>query len=174
MSKTIDDIREGFAEAHKDTKLNLSSLSRMTELSAAQLWGCALACALNMENTEFTQAVMAKAKQELSEAESSAAAGAASLMAMNNIYYRFLHMVDDSSFQSIPAKLRMNFMSNPGVDKALFELWSLAVSALNGCGMCIQSHTKHLMENGVSKESIAAAVKVAAILNAAQVAARDR
>ena len=63
-------------------------------------------------------------------------------MAMNNIYYRFVHLVHAADYKTMPAKLRMNAMAKPGVDKVDFELWSLAVSAVNGCGMCLEAHEK--------------------------------
>jgi alkyl hydroperoxide reductase subunit D len=88
-------------------------------------------------------------------------------MAMNNIYYRFVHLVSDKSFASLPAKLRMNIIANPGIDKLDFELSCLAVSAINGCGMCIDAHAKTLEQAGISKLAIQSAVRIAAVLNAA-------
>ena len=66
-----------------------------------------------------------------------AARAAAAIMGMNNIYYRFLHLVEDAEYQTMPARLRMNVIGNPGIDKLDFELLSLAVSAVNGCGLCV-------------------------------------
>ena len=88
-------------------------------------------------------------------------------MAMNNVYYRFLHLSSDKQFSKLPAGLRMNAMANPGVDKADFELFSLAVSALNGCGMCIDSHVQTLLKHDVSAQAIQSSIKLAAVLNAA-------
>ena len=65
-------------------------------------------------------------------------------MGMNNIYYRFLHLVEDGEYQTMPARLRMNIIGNPGIDKLDFELLSLAVSAVNGCGLCVTSHEKQV------------------------------
>ena len=47
-----------------------------------------------------------------------------------------------------------------------FELFSLAVSAMNGCGMCIDSHERVLLEHGVKAETIQAAVRIAAVMKA--------
>ena len=80
--------------------------------------------------------------RELSPEALNAAKIAASLMAMNNIYYRFVHLVHAADYKTLPARLRMNAMAKPGVDKVDFELWSLAVSAINGCGMCLEAHEK--------------------------------
>jgi alkyl hydroperoxide reductase subunit D len=69
-------------------------------------------------------------------------------------------------YKKMPARLRMNVMANPGVDKADFELWSLAVSAVNGCGMCIESHEHELRKAGLTTEQIQAAVRIAAVVHA--------
>jgi alkyl hydroperoxide reductase subunit D len=87
-------------------------------------------------------------------------------MGMNNIYYRFLHLVEDSEYQAMPARLRMNILANPGIDKLDFELLSLAVSAVNGCGLCISSHEKKLRAHGYTREMIQSAVRIAATVHA--------
>ena len=48
----------------------------------------------------------------------------------------------------------MSVIGNPGVPKADFELWSLAVSAINGCGICIDAHEKVLREAGIETAAI--------------------
>jgi lipoyl-dependent peroxiredoxin subunit D len=85
---------------------------------------------------------------------------------MNNIYYRFLHLVEDGEYQTMPARLRMNVIANHGIDKLDFELISLAVSAVNGCGLCVTSHEKKLRQHDVSRESIQSAVRIAATIHA--------
>jgi alkyl hydroperoxide reductase subunit D len=90
-------------------------------------------------------------------------------MGMNNVYYRFLHLVGDADYQTMPARLRMNVMANPGIDKLDFELYSLAVSAVNGCGLCIESHEKLLRKHEVSREAIQSAVRIAAVVHAVAV-----
>jgi alkyl hydroperoxide reductase subunit D len=95
-----------------------------------------------------------------------AARAAASIMAMNNIYYRFTHLASSEDYRSLPARLRMNVIGKPGVEKADFELWSLAVSAINGCGMCIDSHEKVLRNAGITAEQIQSAVRIASVVHA--------
>ena len=87
-------------------------------------------------------------------------------MGMNNIYYRFLHLVEDGEYATMPARLRMNIIGNPGIDKLDFELLSLAVSAVNGCGMCITSHEKKLRIGGISREQIQSAIRIASVIHA--------
>jgi alkyl hydroperoxide reductase subunit D len=88
-------------------------------------------------------------------------------MAMNNVYYRFTHLVGDAEYQTLRAGLRMNAMANPGCDKIDFELCSLAVSAINGCGMCMDSHEKTLRKHGLSAQAIQSAARIAAVIHAA-------
>jgi alkyl hydroperoxide reductase subunit D len=66
----------------------------------------------------------------------------------------------------MPAKLRMNVIGAPGIDKVDFELFSLAVSAMNGCGMCIDSHEQVLKKAGATAETIQNAVRIASVMKA--------
>jgi alkyl hydroperoxide reductase subunit D len=86
---------------------------------------------------------------------------------MNNVYYRFLHLVNDEEYARMPARLRMNVIGSPGVPKEDFELYSLAVSAINGCGLCVENHEKALRKAGVDREAIQSAVRIAAVVRAA-------
>jgi alkyl hydroperoxide reductase subunit D len=95
---------------------------------------------------------------------------AAALMGMNNIYYRFLHLVEDAEYSGMPARLRMNAIANPGIPTADFELLSLAVSAINGCGLCITSHERQLRKHEVSRVAIQSAVRIAAVVHGVAVA----
>jgi alkyl hydroperoxide reductase subunit D len=95
-----------------------------------------------------------------------AAKAAAAIMGMNNVYYRALHLISNPEYKTLPARLRMNVLANPGVEKADFELWSLAVSAINGCGMCLDSHEAELKKHGVSAQQVQAALRIAAVVNA--------
>ena len=165
----IDALRDALPDYAKDQKLNLSSLASDTVLTAQQRYGTLLASALASRNATVIAHVAAEAAQHLSPEAQEAAKAAASIMAMNNIYYRFVHLVGQDDYRTMPARLRMNALAKPGVDKADFELWSLAVSAVNGCGMCIESHEKVLREHGLSRESIQAAVRIAAVVHAVAV-----
>jgi len=115
-----------------------------------------------------TEAILTEFGPRLLPEAVTAAKAAASIMAMNNVYYRFTHLVG-GDYPKLPAKLRMNMMAKPGVDKATFELWSLAVSAINGCGMCMESHERTVREHGLTSEQVQAAVRIAAVVHAAAV-----
>ena len=163
---TIDAIRDALPDYAKDLKLNLSSLLNDSVLSEQQRWGTLLATALASRNARLGASVSADATQHLSPAAATAAKAAASIMAMNNIYYRFTHLASDPDYATMPARLRMNVIANPGVDRADFELWSLAVSAINGCGRCIDAHDQVLRKAGVSRDAIQQAVRIAAVIHA--------
>jgi lipoyl-dependent peroxiredoxin subunit D len=163
---SLETIKDKLPDYAKDLKLNLSSLLSDGVLTEQQRWGTLLATALAARNQDLIAAVTADAAQHLSPAALSAAKAAASIMAMNNIYYRFTHLASDPDYATMPARLRMNVIANPGVDKADFELWSLAVSAINGCGKCIDAHDQVLRKAGVSREAIQQAVRIASVIHA--------
>ena len=166
---TISNLKSRVPDYAKDIKLNLSTLAGEETLNDQQKWGCFLACAMNTGNTELIQNIEAEAVDYLSAEAYQAAKSAASVMAMNNVYYRFTHLAGNKDYLNLPAKLRMNVIGNPGVDKVDFELWSLAVSAQNGCGMCIDAHEAVLEKAGMGKEQIQAAVRIGATINAVAV-----
>ncbi len=163
---TIDNIRDALPDYAKDLKLNLSSLLNGSVLTEQQRWGTLLATALAARNARLIAAVAAAASRHLSPEAQNAAKAAAAVMAMNNIYYRFTHLASDPDYQTMPARLRMNVIANPGVEKLDFELWSLAVSAVNGCGKCIDAHDQVLRKGGVSREAIQQAVRIASVIHA--------
>lgn len=161
---SIETLKSQIPDYAKDIKLNLSSLSNDETLNARQLWGTFLATAHGARNAVVVAAIEAEASQHLSPEAREAAKAAAAIMGMNNIYYKFTGMMTE--YQSLPAKLRMNIIGNPGVDKGDFELWSLAVSAINGCQFCVKSHEKKLRDEGFTQEQIQTAVRIAATINA--------
>ena len=166
---TIDAIKSSFPDYAKDIKLNLTAISQITSLTEQQLWGTVLSTAIASRNLTVLAALDEEATKHLSPAAKNAAKSAAAIMAMNNIYYRFRHLVGKEDYSTMRANLRMNVIGNPGVDKIDFELWCLAVSAINGCGQCIESHEQTVTNGGLSKEAVHDAVRVASIVHAAAV-----
>jgi len=165
IAMTIEALKERLPEYAKDIKLNLGSLANEASLSKQQLAGTFVASALASRNAEVTRAIVAEFGPQLSAEALQAAKAAAAVMAMNNVYYRFVHLVG-GDYERLPARLRMNVIGKPGVEKVDFELWSLAVSAVNGCGMCLTSHEKVVREGGLSQEQVQAAVRIAATVHA--------
>ena len=162
---SIENLRSALPEYAKDQKLNLGSLTRSTELSEQQLWGALLASAAATRNAKVIAEIAEEAKEHLSEEAVEAAYGAATVMAMNNVAYRAKGWLGDD-YANVKFGLRMNIISKPGVEKADFELWSLAVSAINGCEHCAVAHANTVREEGVTKEQVWEAVKVAGVVQA--------
>jgi len=165
----LEQLRDSLPDYARDLKLNLGSVLTVQGapgLTARQIWGTAVASAIASRHLPLAQAIEAAARAELDEAGITGAKAAAAIMGMNNIYYRFVHLVGDADYQTMPARLRMNVMANPGIDKLDFELYSLAVSAVNGCGLCIESHEKLLRKHEVGREAIQSAVRIAAVIHA--------
>ena len=150
----------------KDLRLNMSSLLNDQSLGDQRKYGLSLACAHGTGYRPVVAAAEAEIEGKLTVQAANAARAAAAVMAMNNVYYRFVHLASNLEYGTMPAKLRMNVIGNPGIEKDDFELFSLAVSAINGCGMCIDSHERILQQHGVKAETIQAVARVGAILKA--------
>ena len=163
---SIETLKNRLPEYAKDLKLNLSSLTAEAALTEQQRAGTFVASALASRNAEVTASVVAEFGPRLSPEALTAAKAAAAIMGMNNIYYRFTHLAEAADYKTMPAKLRMNVIAKPGVEKVDFELWSLAVSAINGCGMCIDSHEKIVRQHGMTAEAVQAAVRIASVVHA--------
>lgn len=166
----IEQLKSQIPDFAKDVRLNLSSMLADESLGEQTRYGLFLASAVATRNPAVIAAFEELAAKKLSVAAVSGAKAAASVMAMNNVYYRFVHLASNREYGAMPARLRMNVMGSPGVDRIDFELWSLAVSAINGCGACIDSHEKVLRGAGVAGTTIQAAVRFAAIIQSSAVA----
>ena len=163
---SVNDLARTLPDYAKDLRLNISSLLQEQGLTDQQKYGTLVACAHAVGYGPLISAAEAEAKDKLSEAAMNAAKAAAAIMAMNNIYYRFVHLASNKEYGTLPARLRMNVIGAPGIEKADFELMSLAVSAINGCGMCIDAHEKVLRDHGVSSQTIQTSVRLASVVHA--------
>ncbi|MFD6895721.1 carboxymuconolactone decarboxylase family protein [Rhodococcus sp. NPDC060086] len=160
---SVDNLKNALPEYAKDLKLNLSSLARSTELNEQQLWGTFLAAAAATRSATVLKEISEEAADVLSAEAYNAALGAASIMGMNNVAYRAKSFLGDE-YAQVRMGLRMNIIGSPGVEKADFELWSLAVSTINGCHDCTAAHDNVVRKEGLTKEQVWEAVKVAATL----------
>jgi lipoyl-dependent peroxiredoxin subunit D len=165
----MESLRNALPEYAKDLRLNLSSLAAETVLDDTKKAGTFVAAALASRHPDVARAVVAEFGGRMPAADLQAAKAAAAIMAMNNVYYRFTHLVEAEDYGKLPARLRMNALANPGTAKENFELWSLAVSAVNGCGMCMDAHERVLRKAGVTAEQVQAAVRIAAVVHAVAV-----
>jgi alkyl hydroperoxide reductase subunit D len=173
---TIDDIKSALPDYARDLRLNLDSVlgeGGAPGLNLKQIHAVAVASAVASRYTPLLQALQLLAAETLTPEEINGAKAAAAMMGMTNVYYRFTHLVSDPEYAKLRAGLRMNVMSNPGIDKDSFELSSLAVSAINGCGMCMDSHEKTLRQHDFTAQAVQSAVRIGAVIHAVAVVAEQ-
>ncbi|MBI1362967.1 MAG: alkyl hydroperoxide reductase [Proteobacteria bacterium] len=167
----FETVKSKIGDYAKDIRLNLDNVLQSDALTPQQVYGTVVAIAHQTKNKDLLADAEALAAEHIDAQHITAAKTASALMAMNNIYYRFAHLVEGGhEYTKMPARLRMTGLATHGVDKATFELWCLAVSAYNGCGMCITAHEKEVLHAGLSKAAVQDAVRITAVLNAAHVA----
>jgi alkyl hydroperoxide reductase subunit D len=165
---SIEQITAQIPDYAKDLRLNHQSVlseSGAPGLGAKQIAIIALASAIAARHAPLVDAIRERAAEVLGADEIDGARAAAAIMAMNNVYYRFTHLVGNEEYATMRAGLRMNVMARPGIEKIDFELASLAVSAINGCGMCMDSHEKTLAKHEVGAQAIQSAVRIAAVIH---------
>ena len=165
----LETLRARLPDAARDIKLNLQAVLSGGSLTPEQRWGVAVASAIAARNPELRDAVLADAAAAVAPAVIADAQAAAALMAMNNVYYRFRHVVGKESYGQMPARLRMNRLAQPATTRTDLELFSLVVSAINGCEACVQAHEKVVREGGLSEEQVHDAVRIASTIHAAAV-----
>ena len=163
---SLETLLAGVPDYAKDLRLNLPTLLKQEQLTAQQAWGTAVATAIASRNPRLTAAVLAEAAQHLTPENLRAAKAAAAIMGMNNVYYRFLHLTPNPKYRDIPARLRMQVIRSHGGDPVDFELWCLAVSSINACPACVESHERVLCQKGVTEETVLAAVRIASVVHA--------
>ncbi len=162
---SVETLCEALPDYAADIRVNLAALMDETVLTEQQKWGCFVASAYAIGAPAVIKAL--EDGCPLSDAALTSARAAAGVMAMNNVYYRTISLMKSREYATIPARLHMNVIANPGVDKTDFELFCMAVSAINGCGICLDSHEEVLRKSGVPTPNIAAAFRIAAVVNAA-------
>ena len=164
---SLDTLKSRMPDYAKDLKLNLGSLVNETVLTDQQKYGCLLASAHAVGEPVTLRALEAEAQGKMTPEAIKAAKAASAIMGMNNVYYRATHLISNTTYTTVPAKLRMNVIGSPGIEKADFELFSLAVSAVNGCGMCLDAHEAELRKHGLTTDQIQAGLRIGAVVNAA-------
>lgn len=165
----LETLRDRIPELARDIRLNLGAVLAPGVLTPAQAWGVAVATAAGARNADLLQAVTADARAAAGEAVVEDGLAAAALMAMNNVYYRFRHVIDKESYGQKPARLRMTRLAKPATNRVDFELFSLAVSAVNDCEACVRAHEHAVIEGGLGEDHVHEAVRIAAVVHAAAV-----
>jgi alkyl hydroperoxide reductase subunit D len=174
---TLDELKTALPAYAKDLRLNLESVlseGGAPGLSMKQIRAVALASAIAARHIPLTRALESFAADLLDATECDGVRAAAAIMGMTNVYYRFTHLVANKEYETLRASLRMNVMANPGIEKIAFEAASLAVSAINGCGMCLDAHEKTLRQHGVSAQGVQSVVRIAAVIHAVAVTLEQR
>ncbi len=167
--QNLEELKAAIPDFAKDVRINLQSLinAESQTLTTKQAYGSALASAYATKEKALIKIFENEAKQFLSESELNAVKTATVLMGMNNIYYRFTHLSEDKEYSQMAAGLRMQGIANHGIEKSDFEMFSLAVSAINGCGMCMDSHANNLLKHNITKTQVQTVIKIAAVVNSA-------
>ena len=166
---TLQALAETFPDAARDVRMNLPSVLSESSLEPRLAQAVALASALASRSEALADAI--EASVDLDEDARDDARAAAALMAMNNVFYRFRHMVGKHVYAEMPARLRMTRLGKPRLPKADFELLSLAVSAIHGCEACVRAHEKAVLESGRTEANVLDAVRIASVVHAAASAA---
>ena len=161
-------LEKGESRYLRDLKLNFASTLTSEHLSTKECALLGLGIAVNNNNSPLTSYYTQYAEEQGAvPAETAEAAGCASLLASNNIFYRFRHFTQKEKYTQIPARIRMQLMMKPVTGKEFFELMSLAISAVNGCEMCVNAHEDSLIKLGTTEERIFDAIRIASLVTAA-------
>jgi alkyl hydroperoxide reductase subunit D len=164
MTQWVDQLKEGLPDYAKDTRLNIDAVVKRSTLPAEEAEACALSAVFATGNTKLWQWISSQITNEI---ERTAAITAASLMAMNNVWYPYVEMTDDLSLKGLPAQLRMNAIaSHGGTTKARFEAYSLAASIVGKCHFCVKAHYETLKKEGYTVEQLRDIGRIAAVMTA--------
>jgi lipoyl-dependent peroxiredoxin subunit D len=165
-------LAEGFPDVAKDVRINLQNVLQPATLSAEQVWGTAIACAHAARNDALKVALEADARAAgIGDAVVADAKAAAVMMGMNNVYYRFKHVIGKDVYEKKPARLRMQRLAQVTSSKADFELFCLAVSAINNCQSCMAAHEDAVLKAGLTEDHVVDSIRIAATVHAAAIAA---
>lgn len=163
----LQELAARLPDAARDIRLNVQSVMETSSLDPAGKFGVAATAAFTLGRPEVTEALLADAAEAgIGEAVIDDARAAAAIMGMNNIYYRFRHMVGKESYGQKPPRLRMQRLAQPKTTKADFELFGLTASVITGCEMCVRAHEKAVIDGGLNEDNVHDAVRIAAVLHA--------
>ena len=166
----LDALVAEIPEVARDLRLNLSTVLDAGTLAPSERWGVAIAVALATRSRRLAEALIASRPVEVTTKTIDDAVAAAAMMSMTNVFYRFRHLVGKPGYAQKPARLRMKRLAKPATTTAAFELFSLAVSAINACEACVRFHEATLLEHGTSEEQIHDAVRIASVVHGTAVA----
>lgn len=167
---SLETLKDLVKDYGKDIRINLEtvlSTEGAPGLNDTQIYGTFLASAYATKSEKFKELAEEIVQGKLSPQEIEGVKAAATIMGMNTIYYRYLHLLEgNDELKKLPAKLRMTIIGKPGIEKINFEIYSLAVAAIAGCGMCINAHVHEVKKGGVEDLGIQSAIRIASVANA--------
>lgn len=162
----VDQLKEGLPDYAKDTKLNLDAVIKRSKLDPLEAQCVALAATFATGNSKLWTWISTQIAGS-EDVDVNAAITAASLMAMNNVWYPYIEMVNDEQLKGLPAQLRMNAIAtHGGTTKARFEAYSLAASIVGKCHFCVRAHYDTLKKEGYSVEQLRDIGRIAAVMTA--------
>ncbi|MEU1181645.1 carboxymuconolactone decarboxylase family protein [Streptomyces sp. NPDC005820] len=163
---SLDALKSALPDYARELRLNLGSVIGASALPAQQLWGTVLVSAIAARSPIVLRELGPEARARLSPEAYTAAKSAAATMTMNNVFHRTRHLLSDPEYGGLRAGLRTNVLGDPGVPRVDVELWSVAVSAVNGCGLCLDAHERALRTAGVGREVVQEAFRIASVVQA--------
>lgn len=165
MTAWVDLLKEqSIPDYAKDTRLNIDAVIKRSTLPVEEAEAVAVAAAFATGNSKFWTWLHAQLENRV---EADAALTAASLMAMNNVWYPYVEMADDAALKGLPAQLRMNAISTHGdTTKGRFEAYSLAASIVGKCHFCVKAHYETLKKEGYTVEQLRDIGRIASVINA--------
>jgi len=157
----VDNIKAEMPEYAKDIKLNLDATIKRSTLGDMAEY-VALAAAFATGHHKLWTWIHSEMTDEH---EANAAITAASIMAMNNIWYPYVEMSKDIQLKNLPAQLRMNAIStHAGTTKEKFEAYSLAASIVGKCEFCVKAHYDTLRKAGYTAEQLRDIGRISAVI----------
>ncbi|MFD5496363.1 carboxymuconolactone decarboxylase family protein [Streptomyces sp. NPDC001812] len=163
---SFESLKSRLPDYARDLTLNLDAAIGRSDLPVQRLWGTVLSTAIASRSAVVLRELEPEARAVLSPEAYRAAKTTASVMALNNVFFRTRHLLSDKEYGNLRTGLRMNVLGDPGVDRVDFEFWAFAVSAVNGCGLCLDAHESVLRKAGVEREVVQEAIRIAAVVQA--------
>ena len=163
----LSTIKNLIPDYAKDIRLNVDGTIARSSLEGNDAVGVALAAAFAAQSKVLVDAI--RNAGVLSPEETNGALTAAALMGMNNTWYPYVEMADDTDLSTQPAGLRTNaYATHGGVDKRRFEMYALAASIVGKCHFCVKSHYQLLKnEQGMTAQQLRDVGRIAAVIVAA-------
>ncbi len=164
MTAWVDTLKDTIPDYAKDTRLNIDAVVKRSTLPIEEAEAVALAAAFATGNTKLWTWMQT---QIADQKEAEAAITAASLMAMNNVWYPYVEMAEDANLSGLPPQLRMNAIStHGGTTQARFEAYALSASIVGKCHFCVKAHYETLKKEGYTVEQLRDIGRIAAVITA--------